>query len=158
MCSSDLEAELAMKTMRRIVQTESPGAVGGPSASAAYTAARATGGSAAAALLIRDFVYPLLRDVIASPEAFAKVIYQPDNRKLLLELAKPKTTLDKAWSITKTLGKAAGITTARGYPMMETTQPQEDRMLPAVEVTATPEEASYEDLLREAQSRGLPVD
>ena len=34
------EAELAMKTMRRIVQTESPGAVGGPSASAAYTAAR----------------------------------------------------------------------------------------------------------------------
>ena len=152
------EAELAMKTMRRIVQTESPGAVGGPSASAAYTAARATGGSAAAALSIRDFVYPLLRDVIASPEAFAKVIYQPDNRKLLLELAKPKTTLDKAWSITKTLGKAAGITTARGYPMMETTQPQEDRMLPAVEVTATPEEASYEDLLREAQSRGLPVD
>ena len=103
-------------------------------------------------------MYPLLRDVIASPEAFAKVIYQPDNRKLLLELAKPKTTLDKAWSITKTLGKAAGITTARGYPMMETTQPQEDRMLPAVEVTATPEEASYEDLLREAQSRGLPVD
>ena len=148
------EAQLAMNVMKRILTGEAPSTAAGPSASAAYTAARAAGGSAAAALSVRDFLYPIFRDVVASPEAFAKVIYQADNRKLLLDLAKPKTTLDKAFSGAKILAKGAGIGIARGVPMMETTQPSMPVELMS-EGEAEAPSASYEDLLREAQQRGL---
>lgn len=153
------EAETAMKVMRRILSTEAPGMVGGPSASAAYTAARAAGGSASAALSVRDFLYPIVRDVIASPEAFAKVIYHPDNRKLLLDLANPKTPLDKAFSGAKTLANALAIGTVRGLPMTGTTQPTVNvEVFGGADTQVAPEEASYETLLREAQRRGLTVD
>lgn len=153
------EAQLAMNVMRRILSTEAPGAAGGPSASAAYTAARATGGSAAAALSVRDFLYPIVRDVIASPEAFAKVIYQPNNRKLLLDLANPKTPLDKAFSGAKTLADAVAIGTVRGLPMTGITQPTvNEEVSGGAETQTAPEDASYESLLREAQRRGLTVD
>lgn len=148
------EAQLAMNVMKRILTGEAPSTAAGPSASAAYTAARAAGGSAAAALSVRDFLYPIFRDVVASPEAFAKVIYQADNRKLLLDLAKPKTTLEKAFSGAQTLAKGVGIGAVRGGPMMETTQPN----MPVNLMTEGEAEApftSYEDLLREAQQRGL---
>lgn len=156
--SADLkEAELAMKVMRRILAGEAPTTGAGISPSAAYTAARATGGSAAAALSIRDFIYPIFRDVVASPEAFAKVIYQPDNRKLLLDLAKPKTTLDKAWSASQTLAKTLGIAAARGGPMLDTTSPTMPVELMGEGEGEAPS-MSYEDVLRELQNRGLSVE
>lgn len=148
------EAQLAMNVMKRILTGEAPSTAAGPSASAAYTAARAAGGSAAAALSVRDFLYPIFRDVVASPEAFAKVIYQADNRKLLLDLAKPKTTLEKAFSGAQTLAKGVGIGAVRGGPMMETTQPNMPVNL-MTEGEAEAPSTSYEDLLREAQQRGL---
>lgn len=149
------EAQLAMNVMKRILTGEAPSTAAGPSASAAYTAARAAGGSAAAALSVRDFLYPIFRDVVASPEAFAKVIYQPNNRKLLLDLAKPKTTLDKAFSGAKVLAKGLGIGAVRGGPMMETTQPNM-----SVEMMTEGEAPSmtYEDLLQEAERRGITLE
>lgn len=152
------DAELAMRAMRRVLSTEAPSGAAGPSASAAYTAARAGGGSAAAALSVRDFLYPIVRDVIASPEAFAKVIYQPDNRKLLLELANPKTKMQRAFEVSKTLAKGLGIGAVRGGPSMETTQPNITEQMPGAETQAAPMEADYETLRQEAERRGLMVE
>lgn len=152
------DAELAMRAMRRVLSTEAPSGAAGPSASAAYTAARATGGSAAAALSVRDFLYPLVRDVIASPEAFAKVIYQPDNRKLLLELANPKTKTQRAFEVSKTLATGLGIGAARGGPSMATTPTTVTEQMPGAETQAAPMEADYEALRQEAERRGLMVE
>jgi hypothetical protein len=151
------EAETAMRVMRRILSGEAPGGAAGPSASATYTAARAMGGSAATALSVRDFLYPILRDVIASPEAFAKVIYQPENRKLLMDLATPKTTMDKAMSTAKALAKATAIGAARGGPSMSTVQPTVNDQLPEVTVNVPAGEIDYEELRREIERRGLTV-
>lgn len=152
------DAELAMRAMRRVLSTEAPSGAAGPSASAAYTAARATGGSAAAALSVRDFLYPIVRDVIASPEAFAKVIYQPDNRKLLLELANPKTKVQRAFEVSQTLAKGLGIGAARGGPSMSTVQPTVTEQIPGMEQPVAPAEADYETLRQEAERRGLMVE
>lgn len=152
------EAELAMRAMRRILSTEAPSGAAGPSASAAYTAARAGGGSAAAALSVRDFLYPIVRDVIASPEAFAKVIYQPNNRKFLMKLANPKTKTQRAWEISRALVESIGIGGVRGGPSMETTQPTVTDQVPGAAPAVAPSEADYETLRQEAERRGLMVE
>ena len=143
------DARLAMNWMRRTLESESAAGVPGIAAGEVYGITGALGGSARTRLQAREII-PLIRDIVANPKAFADVIYNPEYRKAMLDLAKPKTTLDKAIGATQTLGKALAIGGVRAGPMLETIGPE---MPSATQETAPiPSLMEYES---EMKARGL---
>jgi len=67
---------------------------------------------------------PWLQSVVANPRNFADVIFNPDYRKAMVDLATQKTTSKKALNALGTLTKGAAIIGARGGPMLQTESPQ----------------------------------
>ena len=143
------DARLAMNWMRRTLQSESAAGVPGIAAGDAYGITGALGGSARTRLQAREII-PLIRDIIASPKAFADVIYNPEYRKAMLDLSKPKTTLDKAIGATQTLAKALAIGGVRAGPMLETVGPE----MPSAEQETAPI-PSLMEYEAEMKARGL---
>lgn len=117
------EARLAMNWMRRTLASESAGGAAGLSGADVYALTGAAGGGAPMRLGLKEVV-PWLQSVVANPKNFADVIFNPDYRKAMVDLATPKTTSKKALNALGILTKGAAIIGVRGGPMVETTAPQ----------------------------------
>jgi hypothetical protein len=143
------DAQLAVKFMQQVLSKESPSGVGGMG-SAAYAATRAAGGTSAAGLVASEFS-SLINSTLSSPAALAKMIFEPDNRKLLLDLSKKKTTAEKAYENLQTLGKNVGVIAARGGPAVDVGAPESPEM--AVPAEQTPDDA--QQLEAEMRRRGM---
>lgn len=121
--AADLEqAKLAVKYLQHVLSKEAAAGAPGVSAGTTYSVSRGAGATATQSLLLKE-LGALVESTIASPAAFSKLLFEGDNRKLLLDLAKGKTKGEKAYEIIKTLAKGTAVTAARGGPMLETTQP-----------------------------------
>lgn len=120
------EAELAMRYMQRVLSSESGGQLPSVKGGAVYATARGMGMSATGAMTTREIIPKIVKDLIASPTAMADVIFNPENRKALLELSKNKTVGKKATDALTTLGRVTAISAARGVPMTETTRPVDE--------------------------------
>ena len=120
------EAQLAMRYMQRVLSSASGGELPAVKGGAVYAAARGMGATATAAMAARETIPMIVRDLIASPAAMSEVIFNPQNRKALLELSNNKTVGKKATDALTTLSKVAAISAVRGVPMMETTRPVDE--------------------------------
>jgi hypothetical protein len=150
------DAQLAIKYLQQVMAKESSSGLGGPSGGAVFGAARGAGASSTASIVLRETIN-LARDVIASPEAFSKAIFDPNNRKLILDLARGKTKGDRAMDALDTLKRGTIQLGTRGVAASETTPTAvEERSLPPVEVIESPE-LTLEQLLEEARTRGMDV-
>jgi hypothetical protein len=117
------EARLAMNWMRRTLASESAGGAAGLSGADVYALTGAAGGTAPMRLGLKELV-PWLQSVVANPKNFADVIFTPDYRKAMVDLATQKTTSKKALNALGTLTKGVAIIGARGGPMLQTESPQ----------------------------------
>ena len=150
------DAQLAVKYLQQVMAKESSAGLGGPSGGSVFGAARGAGASSTASIVLRETIN-LARDVIASPEAFSKVIFDPNNRKLILDLARGKTKGDRAIDALNLLKRGTLQVGTRGVAASETTPTTvEERMLPEVTVTESPE-LTLEQLQEEARRRGMDV-
>ena len=118
-----VEARLAMNWMRRTLASESAGGAGGLSGADVYALTGAAGGTAPMRLGLKELV-PWLQSVVANPKNFADVIFNPDYRKAMVDLATPKTTSKKALNALGTLTKGASIMAVRAGPMLQTESPE----------------------------------
>lgn len=143
------DAKLAMNWMSRVLTSESP-QMAGISGSEAYAFTGATGGGAQTRLAAKELV-PLIRNLVASPADFADVIFNPDYRKAMVDLATSKTMTQKATNALETLTKGSAALAVRAGPMMETTAPQE----PQQQVPAETGAPTLQEIEAELKARGV---
>lgn len=143
------DAQLAVKFMQQVLAKESAAGAGGRT-SAAYAATRVAGGTSAAGLIASE-IASLVNAALSSPGALSKMLFEPDNRKLLLDLAKKKTTAEKAYNAVKTLGQNTGVIAARGGPALDIGAPESTE--PAVAPEQAPDDAAQ--LEAEMRRRGM---
>lgn len=146
------EVQLAMKYMQRVLAKEAPAGAPGVGAGTAYSAARGAGASGTQGLIAKE-IESFVTATLMSPAALSKVLFEGDNRKLLLDLAKGKTKGEKAYNAVRKLGEGIAITGARGGPMVGTERPEvegEGGMM--VAPAAGP---SMQDIEQEMRNRGL---
>ena len=139
------DAQLAFQYMTRIMAKEGPASAGG-GGSSAYAATRAAGGTSAAGLVAGE-ITSLVNSTLSNPAALSRMLFEPENRKLLLDLAKKKTTAEKAYDITKTLSKNVGVLAVRGGPALDVGAPESPAM------AAAPQQAPNEDQQIEDEMR-----
>lgn len=146
--SRDLaDAQLAMQWMKRVLTKESASTQGGVGGGAVFGGARTAGLGYGESVVLREAA-ALLRNVVASPEAFSNVIFSPENRKVLTDLATRKTLTQKGLDSLYAITKVGATGAVRAGPMMDTTQPQM-RSLPMQESVANP---SLEELEAELEA------
>lgn len=142
------DAILVMKYMGKVLQNEGAGAPSGVAGGAAYMGTKAVGGSTQAANASKG-LFDAIRDVINNPVSFSEVLFNPDSKAALLELAKKKTTTEKILDATKKIAKVGGIATVRGAPMLSVEKPTAESVNtkePEVEVDVR--QLSDEELLK----------
>lgn len=149
------EAKLAMNWMRRTLASESAGGASGLSGADVYALTGAAGGSAPMRLGLKEIV-PWLQSIVANPKNFADVIFNPDYRKAMVDLATPKTTSKKITNALGTLAKGSAIIGVRGGPMVETTSPNMPTETP--ESMPTDENASLQEITDMLKSRGYELE
>ncbi len=143
------DAKLALQFMQQVLAKE--GAAGGAGGGGvAYAATRTAGGTSATGLIASELL-SLVRSTLASPAALSKLLFEGDNRALLTDLAKKKTTAEKAFENIKTLGKNVGILGVRGGPALSTGAPE----MPEAAAAPASSEVSAQDLEAEMKRRGL---
>ena len=121
--SADLnQAKLAMNWMSRVLSSESP-QMAGITGSEAYAFTGAAGGGAQARLASKEAT-PYIRNLVANPADFADVIFNPNYRQAMVDLATEKTMTKKATNALAILAKGSAALTARAGGMMGQTQPQ----------------------------------
>jgi hypothetical protein len=143
------DAQLAVKFMQQVLAKESASGAGGRT-SAAYAATRAAGGTSVAGLIAGEFA-SLVNSTLSNPAALSKMLFEPDNRKLLLDLAKKKTTSEKAYNAIKTLSQNTGVIAARGGPALDVGAPESPAT--AMPTEQTPDEEAQ--LEAEMRRRGM---
>jgi len=143
------DARLAMNWMSRVLSSESP-QMAGMTGGEAYAFTGATGGGAQTRLAAKELV-PFIRNLVASPADFADVIFNPEYRKAMIDLATTKTMTQKATNALATLSKGAASLGARAGPMMETTAPQEPQQQTSTEIGAP----TLQDIEAELKARGI---
>jgi hypothetical protein len=150
------DAQLAVRYLQQVLAKESAAGTGGISGGNVFGTARSAGATTQQSLAAREIV-SFVRGLIASPAAFSKAIFEPNNRKLILDLARGKTKGDRAMDALDLLKRGTIQLGTRGVAASETTPTVvEDQMLPEVTVTESAE-PTLEELLREAESRGMAV-
>ena len=142
------QAKLAMNWMQRVLSSESP-QMAGVTGAEAYAFTGAAGGGAQVRLASKEII-PYIRNLVASPADFADVIFNPDYRKAMVDLATAKNMTQKTTDALATLSKASAILGARAGGMMGQTPPQEPQPVP--EATSTP---TLQDIENELKSRGI---
>lgn len=145
------DAQLAVKFMQQVLAKESPAGSGG--GSMAYAATRAAGGTSAAGLVASEFA-SLINSTLSNPAALSKMLFEPDNRKLLLELSRKKTTAERAYDVIKTLGQNTGVIALRAGPALDVGAPE------TPEEAAAPQQGAdkVQQLEEEMRRRGLPLE
>jgi hypothetical protein len=142
------QAKLAMNWMQRVLSSESP-QMAGVTGAEAYALGGAAGGSAQVRLGLKEAI-PYIRNLIASPADFADVIFNPNYRKAMVDLATAKNMTQKTADALATLSKASATLSARAGGMMGQTPPQEPQPVP--EAAGTP---TLQDIENELKSRGI---
>lgn len=151
------DAQLAVSYLQRVMAKESAAGAGGISGGTVFGTARGVGANPQQSLIARELV-GFVRGIIASPEAFSKVIFDPNNRKLITDLARGKTKGDRAIDALNLLKRGTLQVGTRGVAASETTPTVvEEQMLPEVTVTESPE-LTLEQLQEEARRRGMNVE
>jgi hypothetical protein len=126
--SKDLnQAKLAMNWMQRVLSSESP-QMSGITGAEAYAFTGAAGGGAQARLATKETV-PYIRNLVASPADFADVIFNPEYRKAMVDLATSKSMTKKTIDAFATLAKGSAILGARAGGMMGQNAPQEPQQI-----------------------------
>jgi hypothetical protein len=146
------EVILAIRYMQRVLAKEAPAGAPGVGAGSTYSAARGAGATATQSLIAKE-IEAFVTSTLMSPAALTKVLFEGDNRKLLLDLAKGKTKGEKAYNAIRKLGEGIAITGARGGPMVGTERPEvegEGGMM-----TAPAAGPSMQDIEQEMRNRGL---
>lgn len=146
------DATRAVKYMQTILQ-RAEGTLDGAGASV-YGMTRGVGGTAGAANLLSQ-VAQVTRDLLASPNAFANVIFDKDTVKSLLEFQK-KSTVEKAIDFMTKAGKATAVQAMRAGPRMDVGAPVTD--MSQQQAPAEPTEISPEEALRQLQMRGITME
>lgn len=123
------DAQLAVQFMQRVLSKESAGG-GVGAAGTTYGLARGAGATSSASFIARELA-ALVESTLASPAALSKMLFEGDNRKMLLDLAKKKSFGEKAYESVKTLGKNVGIMGVRGGPALDVGAPEQPEMAPA---------------------------
>lgn len=142
------QAKLAMNWMQRVLSSESP-QMAGMTGAEAYALGGAAGGSAQVRLGLKEAI-PYIRNLVASPADFADVIFNPDYRKAMVDLATAKTMTKKTTDALETLAKGSAILSARAGGMMGQTAPQEPQQMPSEAGMPT-----LQDIENELKSRGI---
>lgn len=144
------DAKLAAQFMKQVLSTESP-ATGGGGGGAAYAAARTAGGSSATGLIASELT-ALVRATLSNPAALSRMLFEGDNRKLLLDLSKKKTPAEKAYQNIQALSKNLGIMAARGGPALDTGAPESPQ---TAQIPQAAPQDETQDLEVEMRRRGL---
>jgi hypothetical protein len=147
------DALLALQYMQKVLKSEPGGGAGGLSGGNVSGGARGLGGTSQQANLARE-VFTLMRDIVANPNAFADVIFNPDTVKAMKE-AQKASTVKKLTNVVVKLGDAAAKFAPRVGPMAETTQPT-DTSVPTP--MAEPQQISPEDALQQLRFMGIQVE
>lgn len=133
------DVNLAIQYMQKVLKSESAKTGGGITGSDVYAGTRGIGAQSQLANLLKE-VFTLSRDIIATPNAFADVIFNKDTVKAMAE-AQKTPTVKKLTNVVTRLGDSAAKFAPRVGPMVDTTQPtdttQQDMQAPQI----TPEEA-----------------
>ena len=133
------DALAALAYMRKVVKSESAKTGGGITGSDVYAGTRGIGAQSQLANLLKE-VFTLSRDIVATPNAFADVIFNKDTVKAMAE-AQKTPTVKKLTNVVTRLGDSAAKFAPRVGPMVDTAQPtdttQQDMQAPQI----TPEEA-----------------
>lgn len=150
--SKDLnQAKLAMNWMSRVLSSESP-QMAGITGAEAYAFTGAAGGGAQARLASKEAI-PYLRNLVANPADFADVIFNPNYRQAMVDLATEKTMTKKATNALAILAKGSAALTARAGGMMGQTQPQLPQQ-PQVQTPQTgPSLKELEDALKALEAQ-----
>lgn len=146
------EAQLAIRYMQRVLAKEAPAGAPGIGAGTTYSAARGAGATAQQSLIAKE-IEAFVTSTLMSPEALSKVLFEGDNRKLLLDLAKGKTKGEKAYNAVRKLGEGLAITGARGGPMVGTERPEVEGE--GGLITAPAAGPSMQEIEQEMRNRGL---
>jgi len=150
--SADLnQAKLAMKWMQRVLSSESP-QMAGLTGAEAYAFTGAAGGGAQARLASKEAI-PYIRNLVANPADFADVIFNPNYRQAMVDLATEKTMTKKATNALATLAKGSAILGARAGGMMGQTQPQLPQEPQPQAQQAEPSLKELEDALKALEAR-----
>lgn len=147
------DALLAMRYMQRVLKSESAGGAGGVKAGDVYATTRGFGGTSQAANLARE-AFGLIRDIIANPNAFADVIFNPNTVKVLKE-AQKAPTVKKLTGVVTRLGDTAAKFAPRVGPMVETSQPTDTSMPQPVQ---SQQQVSPEEALQQLRLMGIEVE
>jgi hypothetical protein len=146
------EANLAIKYMERVLAKEAPAGAPGIGAGTAYSLSRGAGATATQGLIAKE-IESFVNATLMSPEALSKVLFEGDNRKLLLDLAKGKTKGEKAYNAVRKLGEGIAITGARGGPMVGTERPEVEGE--GILMNAPAAGPSMQEIEQEMRNRGL---
>lgn len=147
------DALLAMQYMQRVLKSESAGGAGGLKSGEVYSTTRGFGGTSQSANLAKE-AFGLIRDIIANPNAFADVIFNPDTVKVLKE-AQKAPTIKKLTGVVTRLGDTAAKFTPRVGPMVETSQPTDTSMPQPVQ---SQQQVSPEEALQQLRLMGIEVE
>ncbi len=146
------DALLAMQYMQKVLKSESTGSAGGLKGGDVYATTRGFGGTSQTANLAKEAV-GLIRDIVANPNAFADVIFNPDTVKALKE-AQQATTVKKLTNVVTKLGDATAKFAPRVGPMVETTQPTD-----VTEQSApSPQQVNPEEALQQLRLMGIETE
>lgn len=146
------DALLAMQYMQKVLKTESAvGGAGGLKGGDIYSSTRGFGGTSQQANLASQTV-TLIRDILANPNAFADVIFNQDTVKAMKE-AQKTPTVKKLTNLTVKLGDTAAKFAPRVGPMVDTTQPVDQSVMPE----QSQQQLSPEEALQQLKMLGINV-
>ena len=148
------DALLAIQYMRKVLKSETAGAGSGLKGGDVYSTTRGFGGTGQQSNLAKEIVF-LMRDIVANPNAFADVIFNPDTVKVMKE-AQTAPTVKKLTNVVTRLGDTAAKFTPRVGPMVETSQPT-DTSIPQQQET-TQQQISPEAALQQLRLMGVEVE
>lgn len=146
------DAILAMQYMQKVLKSESTGSAGGLKGGDVYATTRGFGGTSQTANLAKE-AFSLIRDIVANPNAFADVIFNPATVKAMKE-AQQAPTVKKLTNVVTKLGDASAKFAPRVGPMVETTQPTDitEQPLPS------PQQVSPEEALQQLRMLGITTE
>lgn len=146
------DAMLAIQFMQKVLKSEAAGGAGGARGGEVYSTTRGLGGTGQQSNLAKE-VAVLLRDIVANPNAFADVVFNPDTVKAMKE-AQKATTVKKLTNVVTKLGDTAAKFAPRVGPMVETTQPMDV----SVPMPSSQQQISPEDALQQLRMMGIEVE
>ncbi len=146
------DALLAMQYMQKVLKSETAGSGGGLKGGDVYSTTRGFGGTSQTANLAKEAV-GLIRDIVANPNAFADVIFNPDTVKAMKE-AQQTTTVKKLTNVVTKLGDASAKFTPRVGPMVETAQPMDSSVPPA----PAQQQISPDEALQQLRMMGIEME